>query len=53
MGGAVTATSHHPGVANVLFADGSVKSIKGSVNIQTWWALGTRAGGEVVSADAY
>ncbi|AGA30903.1 DUF1559 domain-containing protein [Singulisphaera acidiphila] len=53
MGGAVTATSRHPGVATVLFADGSVKAIKSSINPATWWALGTRAGGEVVSADAY
>ena len=35
------------------FADGSVKFIKNSVNQTTWWALGTKAGGEVVSADAY
>jgi prepilin-type N-terminal cleavage/methylation domain-containing protein/prepilin-type processing-associated H-X9-DG protein len=53
MGGAVTATSRHPGIVNVLFADGSVKAIKSSINVTTWWALGTRAGGEVVSADAY
>lgn len=53
MGGAVTATSRHPGVANVLFADGSVKAIKSSISPQTWWALGTRAGGEVISSDAY
>jgi len=53
MGGAVTATSRHPGVANVLFADGSVKAIKSTINPQTWWALGTRARGEVISSDAY
>jgi hypothetical protein len=38
---------------NVLFADGSVKFIKDSINQPTWWALGTKAGGEVISADAY
>jgi len=48
-----TATSNHPGGVNVAFADGSVKFIKNSVNLPTWWALGTRSGGEVVSADAY
>ncbi len=53
MGGAVTATSRHPGVVNVLLADGSVKGIKGTINAQVWWAIGTRAGGEVISADAY
>ncbi len=47
------ARSYHPGGVNVLFGDGSVKFIKDSVNQATWWALGTKAGGEVVSADAY
>lgn len=53
MGGAVTATSRHAGVVNVTFADGSVKAVKGTINPATWWALGTRAGGEVISSDAY
>ena len=41
------ASSHHPGGVNVLFCDGSVKFIKASIGVQTWWALGSRAGGEV------
>jgi prepilin-type N-terminal cleavage/methylation domain-containing protein/prepilin-type processing-associated H-X9-DG protein len=45
--------SYHSGGANVGFADGSVKFIKNTVNIIAWNALGTRAGGEVISADAY
>jgi prepilin-type N-terminal cleavage/methylation domain-containing protein/prepilin-type processing-associated H-X9-DG protein len=45
--------SNHPGGANVLFTDGSVKFIKDSVNINTYWSLGTKGGGEVVSSDAY
>jgi prepilin-type N-terminal cleavage/methylation domain-containing protein/prepilin-type processing-associated H-X9-DG protein len=49
----VNATSNHPGGCNVLFCDGSVKFIKSTLNMSTWWALGTRANGEVVSADAY
>ncbi|MGE3821982.1 MAG: DUF1559 domain-containing protein [Isosphaeraceae bacterium] len=53
MGGAVTATSRHPGVANVLMADGSVRAAKSTTSPQVWWALGTRAGGEVLSADSY
>jgi prepilin-type N-terminal cleavage/methylation domain-containing protein/prepilin-type processing-associated H-X9-DG protein len=53
MGGAVTATSRHPGAVNVLMADGSVRGVKDSVNAQVWWAVGTRAGGEVVSSDAF
>ena len=48
-----TASSHHPGGVNVLFCDGSVKFIKASIGVPTWWALGTRSGGEVVSADQY
>jgi prepilin-type N-terminal cleavage/methylation domain-containing protein/prepilin-type processing-associated H-X9-DG protein len=48
-----TATSNHPGGVNVAFADGSVRFIKNSINLPTWWALGTRAGAEVVSADAF
>jgi prepilin-type N-terminal cleavage/methylation domain-containing protein/prepilin-type processing-associated H-X9-DG protein len=53
VGGAITATSNHPGGVNVGMADGSVKFIKDSVGLQTWWGLGTRAGSEVISADAY
>jgi prepilin-type N-terminal cleavage/methylation domain-containing protein/prepilin-type processing-associated H-X9-DG protein len=45
--------SLHPGGVNVGFADGSVKFIKDSINSQTWWALGSRAYGEVISSDAY
>ena len=47
------ASSHHPGGVNVLFCDGSVKFIKASISVTTWWALGTRAGGEVISSDQY
>jgi prepilin-type processing-associated H-X9-DG protein len=53
VGAAITATSNHPGGVNVCFSDGSVRFVKDSVNLQTWWALGTRNGGEVVSADQY
>jgi prepilin-type N-terminal cleavage/methylation domain-containing protein/prepilin-type processing-associated H-X9-DG protein len=45
-------TRYRTGV-NVLFGDGSVKFIKSSISYPTWWALGTRNGGEVISADAY
>jgi hypothetical protein len=33
--------------------DGSVKFMKASISEQTWWALATRDGGEVVSSDSY
>jgi prepilin-type N-terminal cleavage/methylation domain-containing protein/prepilin-type processing-associated H-X9-DG protein len=47
------ATSNHPGGCNVGMADGSVRFVKDSINLQTWWALGSRNGGEIISADAY
>ncbi len=47
------ANSRHPGVVNVMFCDGSVKAIKSSISVNAWWALGTRSGGEVISADQY
>lgn len=46
-------TSAHPGGANVLMGDGSVRFIKGTINMSTWMSLGTRAGGEVISADSF
>jgi len=49
----LAASSNHPGGVNTLFADGSVKFIKDTVNPVTWRALGTVQGGEVTSADAY
>ena len=45
--------SYHPGGVNVAMGDGSVKFIKESINLVTWWALGTKAGGEVLGADQY
>ena len=45
--------SQHPGGANFLFGDGSVKFLKDTTNIMVYRALSTRTGGEVVSADAY
>ncbi len=51
--GIVTATSNHSGGVNVGFTDGSVKFIKDSISVPTWWALGTRNGGEVISSDSY
>jgi prepilin-type N-terminal cleavage/methylation domain-containing protein/prepilin-type processing-associated H-X9-DG protein len=47
------ATSYHPGGCNFLMTDGSVKFIKDSISQMTYMNLGTRNGGEVVSADAY
>ncbi|WZO97595.1 DUF1559 domain-containing protein [Isosphaeraceae bacterium EP7] len=46
-------SSNHPGGVNMAMADGSVKFIKDTVSVPTWWALGTRAGGEILSSDSY
>ena len=51
--GAHPASSRHPGIVNVLFCDGSVKAIKSTISANTWWAIGTKANNEVISADAY
>lgn len=40
--------SRHAQGVNFLFVDGSVRNINSQIDPQTWWALGTRAGGEVV-----
>ncbi|WP_422929717.1 DUF1559 domain-containing protein [Singulisphaera sp. PoT] len=48
-----SARSNHPGGVNAAFVDGHIAFIKDSVNAPTWRALGTRAGGEVVSADSF
>jgi prepilin-type processing-associated H-X9-DG protein len=45
--------SNHSGGCNMLFADGSVHFLKKSINLNTYNALGSRNGGEVVSADAF
>jgi prepilin-type N-terminal cleavage/methylation domain-containing protein/prepilin-type processing-associated H-X9-DG protein len=47
------ADSFHAGGVNCMMADGSVKFIKNSISRTTWWALGTKANGEVVGADQY
>jgi prepilin-type processing-associated H-X9-DG protein len=49
--GVVGTSSNHPGGVNVLFLDGSVKFIKNSISPATWWAIATKAGGEIISAD--
>jgi prepilin-type N-terminal cleavage/methylation domain-containing protein/prepilin-type processing-associated H-X9-DG protein len=46
----VGASSRHGGGVNVCFLDGSVKFIKNSIAQATWWAIATRAGGEVIDA---
>jgi prepilin-type N-terminal cleavage/methylation domain-containing protein/prepilin-type processing-associated H-X9-DG protein len=45
--------SEHPGGVQFLFCDGSVHFLKESIDRAIYAALGSKAGGEVVSADAY
>jgi prepilin-type N-terminal cleavage/methylation domain-containing protein/prepilin-type processing-associated H-X9-DG protein len=49
----VAARSYHPGGVNVAMCDGSVRFIKESIALTAWKALGSRGGGEVLSADSY
>ncbi|AGA24760.1 DUF1559 family PulG-like putative transporter [Singulisphaera acidiphila] len=51
--GAWTAGSFHSGTANVLFADGHVRSIKESIEPRVWQSAGTCAGGEVMDGWEY
>ena len=50
---AITSRSYHPGGVDALMGDGGVRFVKGTVGGTIWRALGTRSGGEVVSADGY
>jgi prepilin-type N-terminal cleavage/methylation domain-containing protein/prepilin-type processing-associated H-X9-DG protein len=49
----IAARSLHAGGVNSLMADGHAQFIKNSISVPVWQALGTVAGGEVISADAY
>jgi prepilin-type N-terminal cleavage/methylation domain-containing protein/prepilin-type processing-associated H-X9-DG protein len=44
-------SSRHTGGSNFLFADGHVQFLRSSMDHQTYKALSTRAGGEVVGGD--
>jgi prepilin-type processing-associated H-X9-DG protein len=49
----VGASSFHGNGVNVGFLDGSVRYIKETINLNTWAALATKAGGEVIDASSY
>jgi prepilin-type processing-associated H-X9-DG protein len=44
----ISARSRHPGGVQVLFGDGRVLFVPNTISLQTWQALGSPAGGEVV-----
>jgi prepilin-type N-terminal cleavage/methylation domain-containing protein/prepilin-type processing-associated H-X9-DG protein len=52
-GSIMIASSYHPGGVNVLLADGAVRFVKDGVGQKVWWALGTRAGAEVIGETDY
>jgi prepilin-type processing-associated H-X9-DG protein len=50
---AINARSYHPAGVNALMGDGSVRFIKSTIDGMMWRAIGTVAGAEVVSGDAF
>jgi prepilin-type processing-associated H-X9-DG protein len=52
-GNMIAASSNHNGGVNVLMGDGTVRFIKNSINYQTWYALATPDGAEVLSAESF
>ncbi|MFO0957158.1 MAG: DUF1559 domain-containing protein [Isosphaeraceae bacterium] len=51
--GILGARSLHPGGVQLAMGDGSVRFVSNQISHPVWRALGTRNGGEVVSADSY
>ena len=45
--------SYHPGGANFVFCDGSVRFLKQTISPRVYNALGTKNAGEVISSDSY
>lgn len=45
---ALTSRSHHVGLVNTAFLDGSVRTISSTIDSIAWRAMGTRESGEVV-----
>jgi prepilin-type N-terminal cleavage/methylation domain-containing protein/prepilin-type processing-associated H-X9-DG protein len=51
--GHLASRSYHTGGVNVALVDGSVKFVGENIHLSVWQALGTRQGGEVISASSY
>lgn len=47
----ITSRSYHPAGVNSLLMDSSVRSMANTIDLTVWRALGTRAGGEVMSGN--
>ena len=51
--GVIGSSSFHPGGANFMMADGSVRFFKDSTNQITMCKLGSISGGEIISSDEF
>jgi prepilin-type N-terminal cleavage/methylation domain-containing protein/prepilin-type processing-associated H-X9-DG protein len=49
----IAARSFHPGGVNALMGDGRVQFFKNSINMNTWRALASSQGAEVIDASSY
>lgn len=47
----MVANSSHPGGVNLCLCDGSVRFVRNTINIQTWRAVGSKDGGEVLDGN--
>jgi len=47
----ITSRSYHTGLVHGLLMDGSIRPVNSNIQLNIWRALGTRAGGEVLSGD--
>jgi len=50
-GGIFGASSLHPGGVNAAMGDGSVRFVGEGIGLRVWRALGSRAGGEIITSD--
>jgi prepilin-type N-terminal cleavage/methylation domain-containing protein len=51
--GTAPPSSNHPGGVELAMADGSVRFVNNSVAPPVWWAIGSRRGGEAITAGSF
>jgi hypothetical protein len=47
-GNATTASSNHPGGANIVCVDGAAHFVRNEIDYLVWWAIGSRNGDDIV-----